>query len=92
MSPIALGGFPFGGVHRAAGWDPFSAEGRRTATVIIDRSLERGINRVDTAPCYGDDNSEEIIGAGLAGGTTSPWRPSDRRPVRGAVDGKLSGC
>ena len=81
VAPIALGGFPFGGVHRAAGWDPFSSEGRRTAAATIDRALERGINYVDTAPCYGGGNSEEIIGAGLAGrrdevilATKCPWR------------------
>jgi aryl-alcohol dehydrogenase-like predicted oxidoreductase len=67
VAPIALGGFPFGGVHRAVGWDPFSVDGRRTALATIDRALERGINYVDTAPCYGGGNSEEIIGEGLAG-------------------------
>jgi aryl-alcohol dehydrogenase-like predicted oxidoreductase len=81
VAPIALGGFPFGGVHRAAGWDPFSADGRRTAMATIDRALERGSNYIDTAPCYGGGNSEEIIGEGLAGrrddvilATKCPWQ------------------
>ncbi|HYW86556.1 MAG TPA: aldo/keto reductase [Chloroflexota bacterium] len=67
VPPIGLGGFPFGGVHRTKGWDPFSADGRRTAIATIHRALERGINYVDTAPSYGDGNSESIFGEALQG-------------------------
>jgi aryl-alcohol dehydrogenase-like predicted oxidoreductase len=95
VSPIALGGFPFGGVHRAAGWDPFSSEGRRIATGTIDRALERGINYVDTAPCYGSGNSEEIIGEGLAGrrdavilATKCPWQ-DDAATVERSIEASL---
>jgi aryl-alcohol dehydrogenase-like predicted oxidoreductase len=62
ISRIALGGFPFGGVNRARGWDPWSPEGRKTAIATIHRALDLGINYVDTAPSYGDGNSESIIG------------------------------
>ena len=31
VSRIGLGGFPFGGRNLSAGWDPWTAEGRRTA-------------------------------------------------------------
>jgi aryl-alcohol dehydrogenase-like predicted oxidoreductase len=95
VAPIALGGFPFGGVHRAAGWDPFSAEGRRTALATIDRALERGITYVDTAPCYGGGNSEEIVGEGLAGrrdgvilATKCPWQ-DDAETVGRSIDSSL---
>jgi aryl-alcohol dehydrogenase-like predicted oxidoreductase len=66
VSPIGLGGYPFGGVNRAAGWDPFTPEGRRTAVATIHRAVERGIDYVDTAPGYGEGNSESIFGEALA--------------------------
>ena len=65
VPPIGLGGFPFGGVNRAAGWDPFTSEGIRTALATIRRALERGITYVDTAPSYGDGNSERLFGEAL---------------------------
>ena len=66
VTPIGLGGYPFGGVNRAAGWDPFTPEGRRTAIATVHRALERGITLIDTAASYGDGNSEEIIGDALS--------------------------
>jgi aryl-alcohol dehydrogenase-like predicted oxidoreductase len=66
VSPIGLGGYPFGGVNRAAGWDPFTPEGRRTAVATIHRAVERGIDYVDTAPGYGAGNSESLFGEALA--------------------------
>jgi aryl-alcohol dehydrogenase-like predicted oxidoreductase len=67
VSRIGLGGFPFGGLNRAPGWDPFTPEGRHTAIGMIRRALERGITYIDTAPSYGDGNSERIIGEALQG-------------------------
>src|SRR5919201_2779089 len=67
VSPIGLGGFPFGGINRAASWDPFTPDGRRTAIATIHRALERGITYIDTAPSYGDGNSESIFGEALEG-------------------------
>ncbi|HEX2514217.1 MAG TPA: aldo/keto reductase, partial [Chloroflexota bacterium] len=66
VSPIGLGGYPFGGVNRAAGWDPFTPEGRRTAVATIHRAIERGIDYVDTAPGYGSGNSESVFGEALS--------------------------
>jgi len=62
VSRIALGGYPFGGVNRANGWDPWSAEGRRTAISTVEHAIDSGITYIDTAPSYGDGNSESIIG------------------------------
>jgi aryl-alcohol dehydrogenase-like predicted oxidoreductase len=62
VSRIALGGYPFGGVNRARGWDPFTAEGRAAAVATVHAALEAGINYIDTAPGYGEGNSESIIG------------------------------
>jgi aryl-alcohol dehydrogenase-like predicted oxidoreductase len=62
VSRMALGGYPFGGLNRANDWDPWSAEGRRTAIATINRALDSGINYIDTAPAYGNGNSEVLIG------------------------------
>lgn len=62
VTRIALGGYPFGGVNRAREWDPFSVAGRTTAIATVHAALDAGINYIDTAPSYGDGNSESIIG------------------------------
>ena len=67
VTRLALGGYPFGGVNRARGWDPFTPEGRATAIRTIHAALDAGINFFDTAPGYGDGNSESIYGEALAG-------------------------
>jgi aryl-alcohol dehydrogenase-like predicted oxidoreductase len=64
---LALGGYPFGGVNKARGWDPFSPEGRTTAIATINAAIDGGINYIDTAPGYGEGNSESIIGQALHG-------------------------
>ena len=67
VTRIALGGYPFGGVNRARGWDPFTPEGRATAIETVHAALDAGINIVDTAPGYGNGNSETIFGQALEG-------------------------
>ncbi|MCD6287170.1 MAG: aldo/keto reductase [Anaerolineae bacterium] len=67
VTRLALGGYPFGGVNLARGWDPFSPAGRLQAIETIHAALGAGINLVDTAPGYGDGNSESIIGEALRG-------------------------
>ena len=67
VTRLGLGGYPFGGVNRARGWDPFAPEGRQTAIATIRAALDAGINYIDTAPGYGDGNSESIIGEATHG-------------------------
>ena len=96
VSRIGLGGFPFGGVNRAAGWDPWTPEGRRAALATIDRALERGVTYLDTAPGYGDGLSEEIFGQALAGrrervvlATKCPWKGVGSAQVVASVEASL---
>jgi aryl-alcohol dehydrogenase-like predicted oxidoreductase len=67
VTRLGLGGYPFGGVNRARGWDPFTPEGRATAVCTVHAALDAGINYIDTAPGYGDGNSEAIIGEATQG-------------------------
>jgi aryl-alcohol dehydrogenase-like predicted oxidoreductase len=67
VSRLGLGGFPFGGLNKARGWDPFTKEGRIIAVTTIHAALDAGINYIDTAPGYGEGNSEIIIGEALKG-------------------------
>jgi len=84
-----------GGVNRAASWDPFTPAGRRTAVATIHRALERGITYVDTAPSYGDGNSENIFGEALQGrrdavclATKCPWA-GNAESVTHSIDASL---
>lgn len=67
VTRIALGGFPFGGVNEARGWNPFTPAGRQTAIATVRAALDAGINYIDTAPSYGDGNSESITGEAIEG-------------------------
>ncbi len=78
--PIALGGYPFSGVNRAQGWDPYAQEGKKEAVRTVHAALDAGINYIDTAPGYGNGHSESIIGEATASrrhecyiATKCPW-------------------
>jgi aryl-alcohol dehydrogenase-like predicted oxidoreductase len=96
VSRIVLGGYPFGGVNKARGWDPWSAEGRRTAISTIHQALDRGISYLDTAPGYGDGNSESLIGEVMQTrrdecvlATKVRWQGADARSVVHSVHESL---
>ena len=96
VSRIALGGYPFGGVNHANGWDPWSAEGRQTAKATINKALDLGISYIDTAPAYGAGNSESLIGevmrtrrAECVLATKVGWAGLDRAAVTASVHESL---
>lgn len=95
VTRLALGGYPFGGVNLARGWDPFSPEGRVQAIATIHAALDAGITLVDTAPGYGDGNSESIFGEALRGRrdavvlATKVGYHGDARSVRESVETSL---
>jgi aryl-alcohol dehydrogenase-like predicted oxidoreductase len=62
VTRLALGGYPFAGINRAQGWDPYTPEGEREALRTIHAALDGGINYIDTAPGYGAGHSESLIG------------------------------
>ena len=67
VTRLALGGFPFGAVNKARGWDPFTPDGRRQALATVHAAVDAGITIIDTAPAYGNGNSESIIGQATRG-------------------------
>ena len=96
VTRLGLGGFPFGGINEAAGWNPFTPEGRATAVSTIRYAVECGINYFDTAPGYGDGNSESIYGEALAGvtspyslATKCPWQDVGSAEVQASVEASL---
>ena len=68
LSPLGLGAWSFGGV----GWGP---QDDRDSIAAIRRSVDLGINWIDTAAVYGDGHAESVIGAALAD------LPTDERPL-----------
>lgn len=97
VTRLGMGGFPFGGINAAAGWNPFAPEGRRIALGTIRHALENGITYFDTAPGYGDGNSESIYGEVLEGvatpyilATKCPWSaPVGAAEVIASVEASL---
>ncbi len=93
---LGMGGFPFGGINIAAGWNPFTPEGRAIAIATIRHALDRGINYFDTAPGYGEGNSEQIYGEALEGvrasytlATKCPWQGVGAQEVIASVESSL---
>ena len=96
VTRLGMGGFPFGGVNESAGWNPFTAEGRALAIGTIRHALEAGITYFDTAPGYGEGNSERIYGEALEAVTTPytlatkcPWAGVGASDVIASVEASL---
>jgi len=65
VAQIGLGGYAFGNVNRAQGWDPYSAAGYAQAIDTVKAALDAGINFIDTSPGYGGGQSELVIGEAI---------------------------
>ena len=96
VSRLGLGGYPFGGVNTAHDWDPFTPAGGAVAIATIHRALDRGITYIDTAPSYGDGNSERLIGEVMRTrrdecvlATKVGWQGLDKRAVIASVEASL---
>ena len=59
---VGLGTWAIGGGDWRFGWGP---QDKQDAVDAILRAVELGINWVDTAPVYGDGNSERLVGQAL---------------------------
>ncbi|WJH32189.1 aldo/keto reductase [Paenibacillus sp. CC-CFT747] len=63
VSKLGLGGAPLGGV--------FGPADEREVEKMIHEAIDGGINFIDTAPSYGNGESERRIGRALSGGRRS---------------------
>jgi len=61
LSPIGLGAWAMGG-DGVFGWGP---QDDAESVAAVHRSVERGINWIDTAPIYGMGHSEKVIARAL---------------------------
>ena len=59
LSAVGLGSWPFGGGYD---WGPVDSN---SVLQVVDAAIESGINWIDTAPVYGDGESERLIGRAL---------------------------
>lgn len=67
VSRIGFGGAVAGLKNYLHAYDPSSDESRKGIVDAIDKALELGINYFDTAPGYGEGQSEKMFGAALEG-------------------------
>lgn len=64
LSSIGLGTWAIGGGGYGFGWGP---QDDKQSIDTIHRSIDLGINWIDTAPVYGLGHSEEIVGRAIKG-------------------------
>ena len=67
VSRVGFGGAPAGLPNYLRPYDPANPDARGPVLAAIRRAVELGINYFDTAPGYGDGDSERLIGEGLEG-------------------------
>jgi aryl-alcohol dehydrogenase-like predicted oxidoreductase len=67
VSRLGFGGAPAGLTNYLGVYTPADAQQRRQVIEAIQRAYELGITYFDTAPAYGNGESESIFGEALAG-------------------------
>lgn len=81
VSELCLGTMTFGG---EGFWEVIGKQGQDLANQIVARSLDAGINFIDTANVYSMGVSETILGKALEG------RPRDRVVIATKVRGRMN--
>ena len=82
VSELCLGTMTFGG---KGFWEVVGTLGQATVNDIVARSLDAGINFIDTANVYSFGESETLLGKALEG------RPRDRVVLATKVRGRMDG-
>jgi aryl-alcohol dehydrogenase-like predicted oxidoreductase len=70
ITPIGFGAWAIGGSGWAFGW---GAQDDQDSIEAIQRSLDLGVNWIDTAAIYGLGHSEEVVAKALKGRTDCPY-------------------
>lgn len=70
ITPLGFGAWAIGGGGWAFGW---GTQDDHDSIAAIQRSLELGVNWIDTAAIYGLGHSEEVVAKALKGRTDRPY-------------------
>ncbi len=70
ITPIGFGAWAIGGNNWAFGW---GSQDDQDSIAAIQRSLDLGVNWIDTAAIYGLGHSEEIVAKALKGRAQRPY-------------------
>lgn len=70
ITPIGFGAWAIGGGDWAFAW---GEQDDRDSVAAIQRSLEHGVNWIDTAAVYGLGHSEEVVARALKGRSERPY-------------------
>jgi aryl-alcohol dehydrogenase-like predicted oxidoreductase len=95
VSPIAIGGAAFAYVQESRGWNPTTESGRDVVYSTLHAAIDSGINYVDTAPAYGNGQSEALVGHVMKARrqecvlASKVWYELDRRGVVDSVESSL---
>jgi len=95
VSRIGFGGATAGLKNYLGDFDPSKKDDREAILESIGTALAVGINYFDTAPGYGDGQSERLFGEGLQGADAdrlflaTKVGLSDERPVRASLEASL---
>lgn len=90
VSRIGFGGAPAGLTNYLHAYDPRVGAEREDVIAAIRKAWELGINYFDTAPGYGDGQSESIFGEALQGIPSQELFIATKVPVWGGVDVRRS--
>ena len=77
LSVVGLGTWQFG----SGEWGYGAAYASSTAPAIVERSLDLGVNLIDTAEIYGFGRSERIVGRAVAGRRADAFLATKLLPV-----------
>jgi aryl-alcohol dehydrogenase-like predicted oxidoreductase len=70
ITRVGLGAWAIGGTGYEFAW---GAQDDDESLAAIERALDLGVNRIDTAAVYGLGHSEEVVGRALAGRRDRPY-------------------
>jgi len=87
ITPIGFGTFALGGEGWLASWGP---QDDKASIDTIKRSLDLGMNWIDTAAVYGLGHAEEIVGQAIKGRSERPYIFT-KCSRKGTPDGKIEG-
>jgi len=70
----------------------FEQSERRSAIAALEKSLDLGINHIDTAELYGNGEAEEIIGEAIGDRRDEAFLVSKVRPDHASKKGTITAC